>query len=232
MSKWPVEQVYCMILVGHWSQFWRKSCFCGRRICGKKFGEGELVCHAIRAHHDEEKPTPVIAHIVQAANLLSNTRPGARRPGMDNFIHRLNEIWKASTITLKAFWNLCCASRSRSACDCGSTRRWPMNSVMLSRDIVRKVERELPHLGSICIQVLSRNSQCGTRSLEKGLPIGTTEDGNVSFRTMGQSCSAGQWILSIKRNSWRSWKKSYASGKPFRIKIWCGSYAAWYSYRS
>ncbi|PIS10242.1 MAG: ribonuclease Y, partial [Bdellovibrio sp. CG10_big_fil_rev_8_21_14_0_10_47_8] len=43
----------------------------------KKYGESEGICHAIRAHHNDEQPNSLIAHIVQAANILSNSRPGA-----------------------------------------------------------------------------------------------------------------------------------------------------------
>lgn len=32
----------------------------------KKYGESEAVCHAIRAHHNEEPPNTIIAHLVQA----------------------------------------------------------------------------------------------------------------------------------------------------------------------
>jgi ribonuclease Y len=58
----------------------------------KKYGENDAIVHAIRAHHDDEKPNTALALIVQAANILSNSRPGARRPGMDNYIKRLQDL--------------------------------------------------------------------------------------------------------------------------------------------
>jgi ribonuclease Y len=127
----------------------------------KKFGEGELVCHAIRAHHDEEKPTSVIAHIVQAANLLSNTRPGARRPGMDNFIHRLNELESIGNSFEGVLKTFAVQAGREVRVIVEASKVTDEQSVMLSRDIVRKVERELPHLGQIRIQVLRE-----TRSVE------------------------------------------------------------------
>ena len=127
----------------------------------KKFGEGELVCHAIRAHHDEEKSTSVIAHIVQAANLLSNTRPGARRPGMDNFIHRLNELESIGNSFEGVLKTFAVQAGREVRVIVEASKVTDEQSVMLSRDIVRKVERELPHLGQIRIQVLRE-----TRSVE------------------------------------------------------------------
>ncbi|HND86174.1 MAG TPA: ribonuclease Y, partial [Pseudobdellovibrionaceae bacterium] len=58
----------------------------------KKFDESEEICHAIRAHHEDEKPNTALAWVVFAANILSNSRPGARRPHMDSYIHRLEEL--------------------------------------------------------------------------------------------------------------------------------------------
>lgn len=127
----------------------------------KKMGESEIVCHAIRAHHNEEAPNSVIALIVQAANLLSNSRPGARRPGMDNFINRLSELESignsfdgvVKTFALQAGREVRVIVEASKVTDDLSS--------MLSRDIARKIEREMPHLGSVKVAVVRE-----TRSVE------------------------------------------------------------------
>lgn len=127
----------------------------------KKYGESEDVCHAIRSHHDDEKPVSSLAWIVHAANVLSHSRPGARRPQMDNYIHRLQDLESIGNSfegVLKTF-----------AIQAGREIRVLVESskvtddlaVLLSRDIARKVERELPHLGSTKVTVVRE-----TRSID------------------------------------------------------------------
>lgn len=120
----------------------------------KKYGETETVAHAIRAHHDDEKPNTLIAYVVQAANILSNSRPGARRPGMDNFIQRLQD--------LESIGNSFDGVQKTFAVQAGrevrvlveASKVTDEQSMMLSRDIARKIEREMPHLGQVKVAVL------------------------------------------------------------------------------
>src|SRR5580698_4680455 len=55
----------------------------------KKYGEVTEIVHAIRAHHEDEKPDTILAQLVQAADALSGARPGARREMMESYINRL-----------------------------------------------------------------------------------------------------------------------------------------------
>ena len=58
----------------------------------KRYGESPDIVHAIRAHHDDEKPSSVLAHIVSAADALSGARPGARKAMMESYVSRLTDI--------------------------------------------------------------------------------------------------------------------------------------------
>lgn len=127
----------------------------------KKYGETEEVCHAIRAHHDEEKPSTMLAWIVQAANILSNSRPGARRPQMDSYIHRLENLESIGnsfdgvlkTFALQAGRDIRVVVESGKVTD--------DMAVLLSRDIARKIEREVPQAGPVKVSVVRE-----TRSVE------------------------------------------------------------------
>ena len=63
----------------------------GAALC-KKYGEPEVVVSAVRAHHDDEGQDSLIAQIVSAANALSASRPGARRPALAAQMQRLDEL--------------------------------------------------------------------------------------------------------------------------------------------
>lgn len=120
----------------------------------KKYGESDEVCHAIRAHHDDEKPQTPLAWIVMTANMLSNARPGARRPQMDNYLNRLHE--------LESIGNSFDGVLKTYAVQAGREVRVLVESVkvtddqsgMLVRDIVRKIERELPQAGQVKVTVV------------------------------------------------------------------------------
>jgi ribonucrease Y len=60
----------------------------------KKYGESPDIVHAIRAHHDDEKPESVLAHLVAAGDALSGARPGARKALKESYVSRLSDIEK------------------------------------------------------------------------------------------------------------------------------------------
>lgn len=127
----------------------------------KKYGESEDVVHAIRAHAEHEKPNSTLAWIVHAANTLSVSRPGARRPQMDSYVHRLEDLESIGNSfdgVLKTF-ALQAGKDIRVLVE--SSRVTDDLAVMLSRDIARKIEREVPQAGQIKVTVVRQ-----TRAVE------------------------------------------------------------------
>lgn len=58
----------------------------------KKFGLPEEVIHAVEAHHGEPAPRSIEAIIVEAANIISRSRPGASKDNLDTYIKRMEEM--------------------------------------------------------------------------------------------------------------------------------------------
>jgi ribonuclease Y len=127
----------------------------------KKYGESEDICHAIRAHDEDEKPHSLLAWIVHAAFILSTSRPGARRPQIDSFVHRLEDLESIGnsfdgvlkTLALQAGRDIRVLVESSKVTD--------DQAVMLSRDVARKIEREVPQAGNVKVTVVRE-----TRSVE------------------------------------------------------------------
>jgi ribonuclease Y len=120
----------------------------------KKYGESADIVHAIRAHHDDEKPESVLAHLVAAGDALSGARPGARKSMMDSYVSRLTDI---ETI-VNSFDGV---SSSYAISGGREVRVFVENdkvddgkTVMLSRDIARKIEEEMSYPGTIKVTVL------------------------------------------------------------------------------
>lgn len=120
----------------------------------KKFGENELIVHAVKAHHNDVKPETVLDVIIQVADTLSATRPGARRENLEMYIKRMEALEKiASSISgvKKAF-----------VVQAGREVRIIVNpeeigeesAYKISHDIAKKIEEEVVYPGVIKITVV------------------------------------------------------------------------------
>ncbi len=58
---------------------------------GRKFGLDPLVINAMEAHHEDVEKLCVEAYLVQAADAISASRPGARRDATEMYIKRLKQ---------------------------------------------------------------------------------------------------------------------------------------------
>jgi ribonuclease Y len=58
----------------------------------RRYGESDDVVHAIEAHHNEVEPRTVEAILVQAADAISGSRPGARRESLESYVKRLKRL--------------------------------------------------------------------------------------------------------------------------------------------
>ena len=63
----------------------------------RRCGEDEVVCNAIGAHHYDVEPLGIEAIIVQIADTISASRPGARRESLDNYLKRLENLERIAT---------------------------------------------------------------------------------------------------------------------------------------
>lgn len=120
----------------------------------RKFGESEEVCHAISAHNDEEKHTSILSWIIHAANILSNSRPGARRPQMDSFVNRLKDLESVSNSFDGVIKSVAVQAGREVRVLVESSKVTDDQSLVLARDILKKIERELPHVGSVKVTVV------------------------------------------------------------------------------
>ncbi len=58
----------------------------------KKYKENPIVINAVEAHHEDVEPQSIEAVLIQAADAISASRPGARRETLENYIKRLQNL--------------------------------------------------------------------------------------------------------------------------------------------
>ena len=63
----------------------------GVDIC-RKYKESAIVINAVEAHHGDVEPESLIACVVQAADAISASRPGARRETLETYTNRLKQL--------------------------------------------------------------------------------------------------------------------------------------------
>ena len=120
----------------------------------RKYGEHADVVHAIEAHHNEVEVRTVEAVLVQAADAISGSRPGARRESIEAYVQRLErleEIAGAREGVDKVF-----------AMQAGREIRVmvapdlvdDIEAQVLARDIAKQIEEELTYPGQIKVTVV------------------------------------------------------------------------------
>ncbi len=127
----------------------------------KKYGESPDIVHAIRAHHDDEKPESVLAHIVAAGDALSGARPGARKAMMESYVSRLTDIEEIvnSFEGVSKSYAISGGREVRVIVENNSVN--DEQTVMLSRDIAKKIEEEMSYPGTIKITVVRETKAIG-----------------------------------------------------------------------
>jgi len=127
----------------------------------RKYGESPKIVHALMAHHEDEKPSTVLAVLVQAADALSGARPGARREMMETYVKRLEDLERiansfggvTNSFAIQAGREIRVMVSSDNVTDEGA--------VVLAKDVAKKIEAEMTYPGQIKVNVIRE-----TRAIE------------------------------------------------------------------
>ncbi len=120
----------------------------------RKYGESPKIVHAIMAHHEDEKPDSVLAVLVQAADALSGARPGARREMMETYVKRLEDLERIATSFGGVTSSFAIQAGREIRVMVSSDQISDEQSVVMARDIAKKIEAEMTYPGQIKVNVI------------------------------------------------------------------------------
>ncbi len=120
----------------------------------RKYGESAEIVHAIAAHHEDEKPSSVLAVLAQAADALSGARPGARRETLETYVKRLRELEGIGTSFGGVTSCFAIQAGREIRVMVASDQISDVKSHVLAKDIARKIEEEMTYPGQIRVNVI------------------------------------------------------------------------------
>jgi len=120
----------------------------------RRYGEKELIVHAIEAHHDDVPCNSLTDALVKIADTISAGRPGARRDTLEIYIKRLKKLEEIAnsyegikqTFAVSAGREVRVVVQPNVFDDAASAK--------LARDIAKRIEDELEYPGQIRVTVV------------------------------------------------------------------------------
>lgn len=120
----------------------------------RKYKENPIVINAVEAHHGDVEPQTIEAVLVQAADAISASRPGARRETLENYIKRLEKLEEIATsfdgvdksYAIQAGREVRIIVKPEKISDAQMT--------ILAREVSKKVEEEMEYPGQIKVNII------------------------------------------------------------------------------
>ena len=120
----------------------------------KKYKENPLVINAVEAHHGDVEPQTLEAVLIQAADAISASRPGARRETLEAYIKRLQNLEEIAdsfegvekSFAIQAGREVRIVVKPEKISDDQMT--------ILARDVAKKVENEMDYPGQIKVNII------------------------------------------------------------------------------
>lgn len=120
----------------------------------KKYKESETILNAVEAHHGDVEPKSLEAVLIQAADAISASRPGARRETLESYIKRLESLEKIAdsfegvekSFAIQAGREVRLIVKPEKISD--------SQMINMARDVAQKIESEMEYPGQIKVSII------------------------------------------------------------------------------
>ena len=120
----------------------------------KKYKENPLIINAVEAHHGDVEPQTMEAVLVQAADAISASRPGARRETLEAYIKRLESL-EAIADSFEGVEKSFAIQAGREVRIIVKPEKITDDQmVVLARDVSKRIEDEMEYPGQIKVNVI------------------------------------------------------------------------------
>ena len=120
----------------------------GVDIC-RKYKESAIVINAVEAHHGDVEPESLIACVVQAADAISASRPGARRETLETYTNRLKQLEDITDSFEGVEKSFAIQAGREIRVMVVPEKVSDADMVLMARDISKQIEAELEYPGQI-----------------------------------------------------------------------------------
>jgi len=127
----------------------------------KKYKENPLVINAVEAHHGDVEPQTLEAVLIQAADAISASRPGARRETLEAYIKRLQDLESIADSFEGVEKSFAIQAGREIRVIVKPERINDDQMTILARDIAKRVEDEMEYPGQIKVNIVRE-----TRAIE------------------------------------------------------------------
>ncbi len=120
----------------------------------KKCGENEAVIHCIEAHHFNVEFKSIEAVIVQVADAISSSRPGARRDSFENYIKRLQQLEEIANGFKGVDKSFAVQAGREVRIIVKPDQISDSEAMFMAKEIASKIENEMQYPGQIKVNVI------------------------------------------------------------------------------
>ncbi|MCR5501651.1 MAG: ribonuclease Y [Lachnospiraceae bacterium] len=125
----------------------------GVELC-RKYKESATVINAVEAHHGDVEPQTLIACIVQAADAISASRPGARRETLETYTTRLKQLEDIANEFKGVDKSFAIQAGREIRVMVVPEQVSDADMVLLARDISKKIESDMEYPGQVKVNVI------------------------------------------------------------------------------
>ena len=120
----------------------------------KKYKENDLVINAVAAHHGDFEPQCLEAVLVQAADAISASRPGARRETLESYIKRLEKLEEIANSFEGVDKSYAIQAGREVRLIVKPEKVTDADMVIMAREVAKRVENEMEYPGQIKVNVI------------------------------------------------------------------------------
>ncbi len=120
----------------------------------KKYKESDLVINAVEAHHGDVEPQSLEAVLIQAADAISASRPGARRETLEAYVKRLEKLEEIADSFEGVEKSFAIQAGREVRLIVKPDKVSDNDMVIMAREVAKRVENEMEYPGQIKVNVI------------------------------------------------------------------------------